>query len=182
MSSIKMTQHTKIFVGGYPVHLGEKNLMSYMSEFGEVIGVKILKKNGKSRGFGFVTFKDPETANYVIELHHEMDGKKFDCKHVVNEEQAKKEEQQKKQRKIFVGGMNKETTEAELKSYFEKFGNIERAFLNKEHDTNKSRGSGFVLFKSKHSVNRALAPGLEHIIHGELVSFNPNFRSNASLV
>jgi heterogeneous nuclear ribonucleoprotein A1/A3 len=47
-----------------------------MSHFGEVLSTKILKKSGKSRGFGFVTFNDPAIANRVIPLSHFIEGKK----------------------------------------------------------------------------------------------------------
>lgn len=46
--------------------LNETHLEDYMSKFGQVVACKILKKNGHSRGFGFVTFKASEVAQYVI--------------------------------------------------------------------------------------------------------------------
>ena len=167
----KTTKNAKIFVGGFPVHLNEQNLWEYMSKYGEVKGVKILKKNGKSRGFGFVTFDSQAEADHVISIQHRICGKKFDCKGVVDEKQAKREEKQKKERKVFIGGLNKATTEQSLHTYFQRFGEIERAFLNKEHFTDKSRGSGFVLFKSKASVDLVLNSNPNHMIDGEAVTF-----------
>ena len=68
------SQKNKIFVGGFPVHLSQIDLKDYMSQFGQVLAVKILKKNGHSRGFGFVTFKAAVVAQYVITLRHEIEG------------------------------------------------------------------------------------------------------------
>jgi RNA recognition motif-containing protein len=45
-----------------------------MSQFGQVAGVKILKKNGNSRGFGFVSFKSSSIAQQVITLQHSIEG------------------------------------------------------------------------------------------------------------
>jgi len=45
-----------------------------MSQYGQVVAVKILKKNGHSRGFGFVTFKAAVVAEYVITLTHVIEG------------------------------------------------------------------------------------------------------------
>lgn len=46
-----------------------------MSEYGLVVACKILKKNGHSRGFGFVTFRAADVAQYVITLTHVIEGK-----------------------------------------------------------------------------------------------------------
>ena len=65
----------KVFVGGFPVHLDESHLKQYMSGFGEVLACKILRKNGHSRGFGFVTFSSAQSAQDVIKQSHVLEGK-----------------------------------------------------------------------------------------------------------
>lgn len=50
----------------------------YFSEFGQVIECLVMKNNdtGKSRGFGFVTFKDPNSVKHVLSLNgHQLDGR-----------------------------------------------------------------------------------------------------------
>lgn len=51
-----------------------------MSQYGQVVAVKILKKNGHSRGFGFVTFKAAVVAEYVITLNHVIEGQEVSLK------------------------------------------------------------------------------------------------------
>lgn len=49
----------------------------YFSKYGEIIDSVIMmdKISGRPRGFGFVTFADPEVANKVLEEEHMIDGR-----------------------------------------------------------------------------------------------------------
>lgn len=46
--------------------------------------------------------------------------------------------------KIFVGGLPYHTTDASLRVFFERFGEIEEAVVITDRQTGKSRGYGFV--------------------------------------
>ncbi|XP_020491453.1 RNA-binding motif protein, X chromosome isoform X1 [Labrus bergylta] len=48
--------------------------------------------------------------------------------------------------KLFIGGLNTETTEKALEQYFSKYGRIVEVLLMKDRETNKSRGFAFVTF------------------------------------
>ncbi|XP_061542690.1 RNA-binding motif protein, X chromosome isoform X1 [Phycodurus eques] len=48
--------------------------------------------------------------------------------------------------KLFIGGLNTETTEKALEQYFSKYGRIVQVLLMKDRETNKSRGFAFVTF------------------------------------
>ncbi|KAK2838746.1 hypothetical protein Q7C36_013560 [Tachysurus vachellii] len=50
--------------------------------------------------------------------------------------------------KLFIGGLNTETTEKALESYFSKFGRISEVLLMKDRETNKSRGFAFVTYEN----------------------------------
>ncbi|KAG7518361.1 RNA-binding motif protein, X chromosome isoform X1 [Solea senegalensis] len=50
--------------------------------------------------------------------------------------------------KLFIGGLNTETTEKALEQYFSKYGRIVEVILMKDRETNKSRGFAFVTFES----------------------------------
>ena len=57
----------KIFVGGFPVEFDENDLFDYMGTFGEVIEAKLhTKKNGQSKGFGFVSFEKKNAAKKAL--------------------------------------------------------------------------------------------------------------------
>jgi len=54
-----------------------ESLRDYFSQFGEVIECTVMREggSGRSRGFGFLTFKDPKTVNIVMVKEHILDGK-----------------------------------------------------------------------------------------------------------
>lgn len=61
---------------GMLIHYIE-SLKDYFSQFGEVIDCQVMRDGatGRSRGFGFLTFKDPKTVNIVMVKEHTLDGK-----------------------------------------------------------------------------------------------------------
>ncbi|MAG11027.1 RNA-binding protein [Candidatus Pacearchaeota archaeon] len=64
----------KIYVGNLPFSVGFENLKELFAPFGEIEEASVIsdKYSGRSKGFGFVTFKDDESAKKAIA---EMDGK-----------------------------------------------------------------------------------------------------------
>ena len=52
-------------------------MRDYFSQFGEVVECTVMRDGatGRSRGFGFLTFKDPKTVNIVMVKEHYLDGK-----------------------------------------------------------------------------------------------------------
>ncbi|CAH1776150.1 unnamed protein product [Owenia fusiformis] len=58
--------------------------------------------------------------------------------------------------KIFVGGLPFDTSEDDVKAYFEKFGEVTNVNIKINQDTNKSRGFGFVTFATADEMNAAI--------------------------
>ncbi len=69
----------KVFVGGLSWNTVEGGLESFLAEAGAIKEVKIIKDRdtGRSRGFGFVTFQDSQSANQAVEMFNgkELDGR-----------------------------------------------------------------------------------------------------------
>lgn len=55
-------------------------------------------------------------------------------------------------RKLFVGGLSRDTTEETFGSYFSQFGEVEDRVIIKDGETQQSRGFGFVTFKNSDTV------------------------------
>ena len=65
-------------------------------------------------------------------------------------------EGEEQERKLFVGGLNKATTDEEqLKSFFEQYGNIIDCTIMRDVDK-QSRGFGFVLFEDSTTVDKII--------------------------
>lgn len=67
---------------------------------------------------------------------------------------SKPPQQDEDSRKLFVGGLSRETTEKELKEYFGKFGDIVDVIVKVDPMTHTPRGFGFVTFAESSSVDK----------------------------
>ncbi|KAL1203654.1 putative glycine-rich RNA-binding protein 1 [Cardamine amara subsp. amara] len=79
----------RCFVGGLAWATDEQSLERTFSQFGEILDSKIIidRETGRSKGFGFVTFKDEESLRTAIER---MNGQELDGRNItVNEAQAR---------------------------------------------------------------------------------------------
>ena len=75
---------SKIFVGGLDFNLSSEELREHFQQYGEVQDAIILKdiNNGKSRGFGFVTFVEEPVAQNLIKHQPvtQINGRRVDIK------------------------------------------------------------------------------------------------------
>ncbi|KAI0142230.1 hypothetical protein GGR57DRAFT_394173 [Xylariaceae sp. FL1272] len=152
-----------MFIGGLNWETTDQSLRDYFSQFGEVTECTVMRdgSTGRSRGFGFLTFKDPKTVNIVMVKEHFLDGKLIDPKRAIPRDE------QEKTSKIFVGGVSQDTTENEFKDYFAQFGRVVDATLMMDKDTGRPRGFGFVTFENEVGVEACLNTPLE--IHGKAI-------------
>jgi RNA recognition motif-containing protein len=75
----------KLFVGGISWNTGDAELRQAFEAFGEVLEATVVtdRQTGRSRGFGFVSFTEDESATKAIS---EMDGSELDGRNIrVNE-------------------------------------------------------------------------------------------------
>ncbi|CAG8904472.1 unnamed protein product [Penicillium egyptiacum] len=147
----------KMFIGGLNWETTDESLRDYFSQFGEVQECTVMRDSatGRSRGFGFLTFRDAKTVNTVMVKEHYLDGKIIDPKRAIPRDE------QEKTSKIFVGGVSQEATEQDFKQFFMQFGRVVDATLMMDKDTGRPRGFGFVTFDGDAAVEKALSRPLE---------------------
>ncbi|KAL4604156.1 hypothetical protein ACB092_10G172300 [Castanea dentata] len=76
------TTFTKVFVGGLAWETHTEEMRKYFEQFGEILEAVIItdKNTGKSKGYGFVTFRDPESARRAcVEANPVIDGRRANC-------------------------------------------------------------------------------------------------------
>ncbi|KAF2402547.1 RNA-binding domain-containing protein [Trichodelitschia bisporula] len=145
-----------MFIGGLNWETTDQSLKDYFSQFGDVLECTVMRDGatGRSRGFGFLTFKDPKTVNIVMVKEHYLDGKIIDPKRAIPREE------QERTAKIFVGGVSQECTEHHFKEFFMQFGRVVDATLMMDKDTGRPRGFGFVTFDGEEAVDKTLSQPL----------------------
>ncbi|KAL9228726.1 hypothetical protein vseg_004275 [Gypsophila vaccaria] len=76
------TTYTKVFVGGLAWETPTEKMRTYFEQFGEILEAVIItdKNTAKSKGYGFVTFRDPAAAARACEDANPMiDGRRANC-------------------------------------------------------------------------------------------------------
>ncbi|CAK9163758.1 unnamed protein product [Ilex paraguariensis] len=76
------TTFTKVFVGGLAWETHSETMRRYFEQFGDILEAVVItdKNTGRSKGYGFVTFKDPESARRACaDPAPIIDGRRANC-------------------------------------------------------------------------------------------------------
>ncbi|KAF1865591.1 hypothetical protein Lal_00004967 [Lupinus albus] len=76
------TTYTKVFVGGLAWETQSETMRHYFEQFGDILEAVVItdKNTGRSKGYGFVTFQDPEAATRACaDPAPIIDGRRANC-------------------------------------------------------------------------------------------------------
>ncbi|XAR61505.1 hypothetical protein NMG60_11015947 [Bertholletia excelsa] len=76
------TTFTKVFVGGLAWETQSDTMRRYFEQFGEILEAVVItdKNTGRSKGYGFVTFRNPESASRACaDPTPVIDGRRANC-------------------------------------------------------------------------------------------------------
>ncbi|KAJ6953247.1 hypothetical protein NC652_005065 [Populus alba x Populus x berolinensis] len=76
------TTYTKVFVGGLAWETQSETMRRYFEQFGDILEAVVItdKNTGRSKGYGFVTFREPEAARRACADPTPMiDGRRANC-------------------------------------------------------------------------------------------------------
>ncbi|XP_057975586.1 uncharacterized protein LOC131162959 isoform X3 [Malania oleifera] len=76
------TTYTKVFVGGLAWETQSDTMRRYFEQFGEILEAVVItdKNTGRSKGYGFVTFREPEAARRACaDPTPIIDGRRANC-------------------------------------------------------------------------------------------------------
>merc|ERR1711944_237483 len=144
-------------------------LTEMFSKYGKISSVKVMKsEEGKSKGFGFVSFESPEEASKACD---ELNQKEIDGKTIYVGRAQKKAERQAELKKkfeaikmermnrfqgvnLYVKNLVDTIDDERLRQEFAPFGTITSAKVMNEEG--RSRGFGFVCFSSPEEATKAV--------------------------
>ncbi|KIK29352.1 hypothetical protein PISMIDRAFT_89461 [Pisolithus microcarpus 441] len=139
-----------MFIGGLSWDTTDvEGLKKYFSQFGKVDACTIMRDpDGRSRGFAFLTFEEPESVNAVLAQEHTLDGKTIDPKRAIPREEHLRNT------RYFVGGLSHATTADSMRDFFSAYGKVVDATVMVDRETGRSKGFGFVTFEDSSNQER----------------------------
>lgn len=145
----------KIFVGGLSWETTENDLRDYFTKYGGVseCTLKTDPATGRSRGFGFVLFDESGSVDNVLaEQTHSLNGRTIDPKRAMARGAVGGGGGAGAIKKVFVGGVDPNTSESTLRSHFERYGVIEEVALPYDKMKGMRKSFVFITFQSADSV------------------------------
>nr|XP_026694298.1 heterogeneous nuclear ribonucleoprotein A3 homolog 2-like [Ciona intestinalis] len=160
-------QSRKLFVGGINHDTTDDGMSAYFSKYGNVTDCVVIRDNGRSKGFGFVTFETEEEADACMDDRpHTLDSRTIDVKRAVSREESSKPGAHVQVKKIFIGGVKEGCDENALREYFNTFtGNarIESVEIPLDRETTRPKGFAFVTFDDFDVVDKLVAKRIHEI-------------------
>lgn len=160
-------QNRKLFIGGLSYDTTDDGLKSYFSKWGEIVDCVVMRDSNtkKSRGFGFITYSEPEMVDDAQNARpHVINGREVEPKRAVPREESGKPEAHVTSKKIFVGGIKDGLEEEDVRDYFSQYGNVESVEIMVEKDNpSKKRGFAFVTFDDYDPADKCVLLKHHHI-------------------
>ncbi|KAI5590979.1 hypothetical protein BDE02_04G047500 [Populus trichocarpa] len=152
----------KLFIRGLSSETTSDTLRILFSSFGELEEAIVIhdKNTGKSKGFGFITFKHVDSAMLSIrEPSKKIDGRITVTQLASNNSSTG----DVSLRKVYVGNVPFEITSERLLGFFSMYGEIEEGPLGFDKSTGKSKGFAFLIYKSEDGAKAAIADPMKNI-------------------
>ncbi|XP_055328593.1 polyadenylate-binding protein 4-like [Paramacrobiotus metropolitanus] len=173
---------TNVFVKNFGEEMDDNKLLALFEKYGKVTSHVVMKDdNGKSRGFGFVSYESAESAEQAVkELNAtEMSGKSLYVgraqKRAERQQELRRQFEAKRQERqrnyvqgvnLYVKNLDENIDDDGLRKEFAHLGTISSAKVMKEGG--RSKGFGFVCFTSPDEANKAVQE-----MNGKVVGSKP---------
>ncbi|MEJ1821136.1 hypothetical protein, partial [Escherichia coli] len=165
----KAKRFTNVYVKNFGEDLDDDKLYEVFSAFGKISSHRVMvTDDGKSKGFGFVAFEEPEAAEKACE---EYNGKELNGKIIYVGRAQKKGERQAELKKkfellkiermnryqgvnLYIKNLDDSIDDERLRKEFSNYGTITSAKVMTEDG--RSKGFGFVCFSTPEEATRAV--------------------------
>lgn len=98
----------------------------------------------------------------------------------MTKEDIAKQKNDEIKRKVFLGGLNKQSSEVTIENYFRKFGEIEDILINRNIADNSSKGCAFLLFRDVNVAQELVKSKAIHMIEGNHVEVKQCYEKSKS--
>lgn len=169
MMGDKMKKFNNVYIKNFGDEVDDDKLKEMFEYFGKIISAKVMTSyDGKIRGFGFVSFEEPEAAQRAVEELNgkEMGGAVLYCgraqKRAERQAELKDKFDRLKQERmnryqgvnLYVKNLDDNIDDERLRKEFSQFGTITSAKVMFENG--RSKGFGFVCFSSPEEATKAV--------------------------
>ncbi|XP_077230893.1 UBP1-associated protein 2B-like [Tasmannia lanceolata] len=155
--------HRKIFVHGLGWDTNAETLTNVFKKYGEIEDVNAVcdKISGKSKGYGFILFKNRSGARKALKQPQKRIGSRMTACQLASSGPvpavpAAVPVSEYTQRKIYVSNVSADIDPQRLLQFFAKFGEIEEGPLGLDKQTGKPKGFALFVYKTAESVRKAL--------------------------
>jgi len=168
-----------VFATALPVRATERQLIDFFSKAGRVSDVRLItdRNSGKSKGFGYIEYASKDSMEAALLLSgtllmghtiivqatqseknrqalNELTSQKKAP--VVEEKEKPRHERHSSQHaRLYVGGLDLNITDSEIKDAFLDYGDVESVALNTDNE-GRSKGYAFVQYYRVEDAKRAL--------------------------
>lgn len=155
----------KLFIRGLGWDTTTDNLRSLFSAYGELEEAIVIldKSTGKSKGFGFITFKHTDGALLALK----EPSKKIDGRMTVTQLAAgpsvNSQAMDVSERKIYVGNVPSDMAAERLLAHFSSYGEIEEGPLGFDKATGKFKGYALFVYKNAEAARASLVDPIKNI-------------------
>ncbi|PKU82707.1 28 kDa ribonucleoprotein, chloroplastic [Dendrobium catenatum] len=150
----------RLAVYGLPEKTTSETLCdAFSSSYGEIAEGHVMTDSatGKSRRFGFITFKKKNSLKKALEREGTIVDGKLSFHHLASESfDGAVATADVESRRLFVGDLSQDITTDMLLGFFSKYGEIEEGSVVYDEETRKSKEYGFVTFKTFQDAMKAI--------------------------
>jgi len=165
----KAKRFTNVYVKNFGDDLDDDKMLELFSQYGKIASHRVMvNEEGKSKGFGFVSFEEPEAAEKAVD---DMNGKEINGKQMYVGRAQKRGERQAELKKkfemmkiermnryqgvnLYIKNLDDTIDDERLRKEFSPYGTITSARVMT--DDGRSKGFGFVCFSSPEEATRAV--------------------------
>lgn len=148
----------RLYFGNLSFDKGKEDVETIFQDCGPITDIHIIRDRftQRSQGYGFITFANTQGKDKALAKN----GQSYFGRQLKVSFEAKSKPdggRVKTRQRLYVKNIPTETTEDQVKELFAQFGTVENFFFIKDHQTNVSRGFGFLDFSNAEEAQAALS-------------------------